>query len=71
MWALSLVCAVLTFLPRPDAFSPYSPDKIRAAITAAAERKYQALLASFALLVLSLVWLVVAAWVYLDVYVVK
>jgi hypothetical protein len=71
VWAGSLLLAVLVLLPLPLSVTPRDPDEAKEVIEAALARKYWLLAASLALLVISLGWLVWAAWVYLDIYVVK
>jgi hypothetical protein len=71
VWALCLLAATLVLLPRRFLLSPYDPDEIERIVGDAVSWKYRWLLSSLALLIVSLGWLVVAAWVYLDVYVAK
>ncbi len=71
VWALCLLAATLVLLPRRFLLSPYDPEEIERIVGEAVSWKYRWLLSSLALLIVSLGWLVVAAWVYLDVYVAK
>jgi hypothetical protein len=71
VWVLCLLVATLVFLPLRFVLSPYDPDEIERVVGRDLIWKYRLLLASLVLLVISLSWLVVAAWVYLEVYVPK
>ena len=69
LWALSVLCASLVLFPRPIEISPYDADAIEEAVLAALAHKYRLLKWALALLVVSLVWLVWAAWEYLRIYI--
>jgi hypothetical protein len=71
VWVLCLLVATLVFLPLRFVLSPYDPDEIERIVGRDLAWKYRLLLASLVLLVISLSWQVVAAWVYLEVYVPK
>ena len=71
LWAACLLVATLVFLPLRFEVSPYDPDEIERIVGRDLAWKHRLLLASLVLLVISLSWLVVAAWVYLEVYVPK
>lgn len=71
LWALCLLAATLVFFPRRFMLSPYDPDEAETIVGRALAWKYRLLVTALALLVVSLGWLVVAAWVYLDIYVAK
>lgn len=69
LWALSLAAAVAVFAPRQRELSPYSPDEAEAAFLDVLRAKRRWFFTALVLLLVSLAVLVVAAWVYLDVYV--
>lgn len=69
LWALCLLSASLVLYPRRFMVSPYDPDKAEDLVVQALKRKYRWLGIALGLLVLSLLWMVAAAWAYLDVYV--
>lgn len=71
LWVLCLLAATSVFFPRRLLLSPYDPDQAEQVVRQALTWKYRLLVAALGLLVVSLGWLVVAAWVYLDVYVAK
>lgn len=71
LWALCLLAATLVFFPLRFMFSPYDPDEAERIVGQALAWKYRVLLVALVLLVVSLGWLVAAAWVYLDIYVAK
>ncbi|HEX9922005.1 MAG TPA: hypothetical protein VGD99_05035 [Anaerolineae bacterium] len=69
LWVLCLLAASLVLFPRRFLLSPYDPDETERLIGQALTYKYRLLRVALGLLVISLGWLVVAAWVYLDIYV--
>ena len=71
VWGLCLLAATLVLFPRRLLLSPYDPDAAEEVVGRALRAKHGWLVVALALLIVSLVWLVVAAWVYLDMYVVK
>lgn len=71
LWVLCLLAATSVFFPRRFLLSPYHPEEAERLVGQALAWKYRLLLAALGLLVVSLGWLVVAAWVYLDIYVAK
>lgn len=71
LWVLCLLAATLVFFPRRFLLSPYDPQEAERMVGQALAWKYRLLLAALGLLIVSLGWLVVAAWVYLGVYVAK
>jgi hypothetical protein len=71
LWALCLLAATLVFFPLRFMLSPYDPDEAERIVGQALAWKYRVLLVALVLLVVSLGWLVAAAWVYLDIYVAK
>jgi hypothetical protein len=71
LWVLCLLAASLVLIPRRFLLSPYDPEEAERIVGQALAWKYRLLVAALGLLVVSLGWLVVAAWVYLDVYVAR
>ena len=71
VWVLCLLAAILVLIPRRYLLSPYAPDEAERVVGQALTWKYRWLQVALALLVVSLAWLVVAAWVYLDIFVPK
>jgi len=71
LWVLCLLAATLVFFPRRFLLSPYDPQEAERMVGQALAWKYRLLMAALGLLIVSLGWLVVAAWVYLDIYVAK
>ncbi len=71
LWALCLLANTLVLVPDRFELSPYDPEQAENVIKQALSWKYRLLMVALGLLIVSLVWLVVAAWVYLDIYVVK
>ncbi|MFQ5875954.1 MAG: hypothetical protein ACE5JL_19445 [Dehalococcoidia bacterium] len=71
LWVLCLLAATLVFFPQRFMLSPYAPNQIESVVTETLAWKYRLLVVALGLLVVSLSWLVVAAWVYLDIYVAK
>jgi hypothetical protein len=71
LWVLCLLAASLVLFPRRFMLSPYDPEEAERMVGEALKWKYRLLLTSLGVLVISLGWLVVAAWVYLDIYVAK
>ena len=69
LWAVCLLVATLVFLPLRFHLSPYDPEEIRHVVERDTAWKYRLLLTSLTILVVSLFWLVAAAWFYLDIYV--
>lgn len=66
---LLFVAAIAVFAPRRRELSPYSPDEAEATFLDVLRAKRRWFFAALVLLLISLVVLVAAAWVYLDVYV--
>lgn len=71
LWVLCLLAASLVLFPRRFLLSPYEPDEAERIIGQALAWKYRLLVAALGLLIVSLGWLVAAAWVYLDIYLAK
>ncbi len=69
VWVLCLLAATLVLIPRRYMLSPYAPDEAESVVEQALAQKYRWLRVALVLLILSLLWLVAAAWVYLDVFV--
>jgi len=69
LWVFCLLAASLALFPRPFMLSPYDPDEAEAVIRAALAWKYRFLVTALLLLVISLGWVVVAAWYFLGFYV--
>jgi hypothetical protein len=69
LWLLSLFTASLALFPVRFLVSPYEPEAVKRVIQRDLGWKYGLLFVTLVLLVISLGWLVVAAWVYLDIYV--
>jgi len=71
LWVLCLLAATSVFFPRRFLLSPYDPEEAERLVGQALAWKYRLLVTALGLLIVSLGWLVVAAWVYLDIYVAK
>jgi hypothetical protein len=71
IWGLCALAGVLVLFPRRFQISPSDPEAAERTVTRALRGKYRLLMVALLLLVVSLGWLAVAAWVYLDVYVAR
>ena len=61
----------MVFVPLRFLVNPYDPEEIERTVMRDLTRKHWLLMTSLVLPVISMGWLVVAAWFYLDIYVSK
>jgi hypothetical protein len=69
LWVLCLLAATLVLFPFSYQASPYSPEEAEQLIHRVLRWKYRCLVTALVLLIISMGWLVVAAWYFLGFYV--